>query len=504
MMELRHERLGGFRPVFNSLIRQEETLESIVPDALPDISRIIEVSGIAFLRQRETVDGSVRVMGTVRTTVLYLPEGGTAPCSLTLNIPYLCNGDHPSIREGCRTLASVNVISADAQTVNPRKVLARIEIAVTVSIYAEDHEEICVNAEDSDDCGLQTLTEVHKDFIATDVVEKNFSFSDVLRLPASKPAVGQLLSSRVGLSCAEARVIGKKLVVKGEAALSVLYCCEDGVTAAKFDLPYSQIMETHGGGEDCDVKVEVMLTGISCELRSDSELEVNLELLFQAAVRQEREVSLLADLYSITEPVSAERGKVRLTTLVSQGARRQIAQQFCPTTIPAKLVVDCRLTAGEVSQASAGEGTAMLTAKTYADVLYLNGENELCTASYVVPVTWELPVPSGSQCACKCSLVGEVTAVPVAGGLEVRFEAELSYRITCSDEVGFVTAVRQEQTDTSSGERPSIVIRMVGEGERLWDVAKCCGSTVADIQTVNSLVGGDAPSGTLLLIPKSR
>ena len=40
-MELQNKRLGGFRPIYHTLLRQEETLESIVPDALPDITRII-------------------------------------------------------------------------------------------------------------------------------------------------------------------------------------------------------------------------------------------------------------------------------------------------------------------------------------------------------------------------------------------------------------------------------------------------------------------------------
>ena len=38
-MELQHTKLGGFRPVYDNLIRQEETLEIIVPDALPASGR---------------------------------------------------------------------------------------------------------------------------------------------------------------------------------------------------------------------------------------------------------------------------------------------------------------------------------------------------------------------------------------------------------------------------------------------------------------------------------
>ena len=104
----------------------------------------------------------------------------------------------------------------------------------------------------------------------------------------------------------------------------------------------------------------------------------------------------------------------------------------------------------------------------------------------------------------RCLLVGEPSATPVTGGLEVRFEAEFIYLITQEQEAYLVAAARPGPAEENQCERPSVVIRMVGEGERLWDIAKCCASTVDNIQAVNAIGSGDAPSGTLLLIPKCR
>lgn len=503
-MELQHTRLGGFRPVYETLLRQEETLESIVPDAFPDIARIVEASGTAFLRQKETVDGSVRVTGSARVSVLYLPEGGDAPCCMAVNIPFLCNGDHPAIREDCRTQASVSIISADAQALNPRKILVRVEAAVPVTVYAEETAEICSKISREDDGTLQTLVESHKDFSAVDIVEKNFSFSDVLRLPASKPAVGQMLSYRTELGCTEAKVIGRKLVIKGEAALNVRYLCESGVNAFRFDMPFSQIVETRADSEDCEVRMDAMLLGSSCELRSDGELEVELEVLLQAAIQREREVSMLSDLYSTECPLETEKNKVKLCTLVERGNRRQLARQFCPSAIPAKQVIECRLSMGEISQVRSGEGAVMATAKAYVDVLFLSEDDSLCAVAYTVPATCELPVSDGCKCSCRCRPAGELVAAPVTGGLEVRFEAEFDYLTTRDNETMCIAAVRPGQQDECACDRPSVIIRMVGDGERLWDIAKCCGSTVHDIRAANAMDCDDVPYGTLLLIPKCK
>ena len=504
-MELQNKRLGGSRTSYHTLLRQEETMESIVPDALPDIARIVETAGTVLFRQKETVDGSVRVTGTARAAVLYLPEGEGGPCCLSLNIPFLCSGDSPAIQGGSPVQVSARIISADAQMLNPRKVLARVELAVEVWVYGEEQAQVCVQVEHGDDDALQTLEEVHKDMVAVDVAEKSFTFSDVLRLPAAaRSPLEELLRTRAELTCAEAKVIGKKLVVKGECQLSVLYRSGGEAVCARFELPFSQILEVKCGGEDSWVWADGVLLGLDCTPRGTEELEVSCEALLQAVVRQEREVELLADLYSVAQPMEVERDRVVLSPLVEQGSRRQIARQFCQSDLAAKLVLECRLTVGEVTQVPSGEGASMVTAKAYADVLCLGEDDTLFTLSYTVPASCELPVPPGGKCQVRCLLAGEPSATPVTGGLEVRFEAEFAYLITREEEAFFVASARPGQAEDAPDQRPSVVIRMVGEGERLWDIAKCCASTVADIQAANAIAGGSAPAGTLLLIPKCR
>ena len=51
-MELHRQTLEGFHLVFDSALAQEETLECIVPDALPDVARIVSAVGHNFLKNR--------------------------------------------------------------------------------------------------------------------------------------------------------------------------------------------------------------------------------------------------------------------------------------------------------------------------------------------------------------------------------------------------------------------------------------------------------------------
>ena len=73
--ELDRTQMNGFHAVLNTPLRQEETLEMIVPDACPDILRVVETDGKALLGRKEAMDGRAEVTGTIRACVLYIPDG---------------------------------------------------------------------------------------------------------------------------------------------------------------------------------------------------------------------------------------------------------------------------------------------------------------------------------------------------------------------------------------------------------------------------------------------
>jgi hypothetical protein len=91
----------------------------------------------------------------------------------------------------------------------------------------------------------------------------------------------------------------------------------------------------------------------------------------------------------------------------------------------------------------------------------------------------------------------------VTDGTEVRFELEFSYLVVQKYPARFVSAVRPGQPNESGVERPSVIVRRAEQGERLWDIAKYSGATIADIQAVNGISSDETPGGAILLIPKS-
>ena len=86
-LELKKEQFACCRALPPLSDTHEETAETIVPDYLPDIGRIVDACGCLLLRSREIADGRASVSGLVRMTLLYVAEDGQGLRSFEYSLP---------------------------------------------------------------------------------------------------------------------------------------------------------------------------------------------------------------------------------------------------------------------------------------------------------------------------------------------------------------------------------------------------------------------------------
>ncbi len=508
-MELEFERdtIVSYDTVAQVTLCQEETLESIVPDACPDILRIVDVCGQATLSGKQTREGLAQVTGMVRAVILYQPEGASGLRRMEVGLPFTCQAEAPGLTERGTVLASPRLRCAEARALNPRKVLLRVDLAVDITACQPTERSICcgvANSQEGSVCQRQFQGEHYQ---LCSVQEKPFTFSDQIRLPSNAGEPPQVLAIRVEPVCSESKLIGSKLIFKGAVEVYLLLQEPGGtLTTSHESMPFSQIMEAAGAAEEGDCQAEVEVTGFQWEAEAGDgrELELTLELLAQAQVRGRRSLTLLQDLYSTAFQMETESQLQPLCRLWEQSVRPQAVRELLETGEMVRSVVDARLTLGKVEQSREGD-ELVLTTEAWLSVLYLD-ENELpqCVRRSI-PVSCRLDCPENARCICRCSCPGEVFAAPAAGGVEVRFTVEFSCLTTVSDAVPTVTNARfGEARSWEGGERPSVVLRLAAPGEGLWDIAKAYGTTTEQILQANELEEEDLPLGRMLLIPSTR
>ena len=484
---------------------QEETLESIVPDACPDILRVVDVCGQAILSGKQAREGLAVVSGTVRAVVLYQPEGGGGLRRVEVSLPFTGQAEAPGLTEQGAILACPRLRGAEARALNSRKLLVRADLAVDITACQPVERPICcgvANPEEGSVCQRQYKGEHYQ---LTAVQEKPFTFSDQVRLGQGEAP--QLLSSRAQAICTESKLIGNKLIFKGTVELALLFQESGGtISSSRESLPFSQVLEVSGAGEEGDCQVWVEITGLSCEpLPGDSrDLDVTLELLAQAQVRYSRPVTLLQDLYSTAWLMESDSEMQSLCRLGERSVRPQAVRELLETGEMVRSVVDSRLAVGQVHQAREGEELA-ITAEVWLSVLYLD-ENELVQClRHTFSVACRLSCPPQMACSCHCLCPGEVFAAPAAGGIEVRFSVDFHCLTTMDCQVPAVCAARFGAARGGGEEaRPSVVLRLAAPGEGLWELAKIYGTTTGQILQANELEEETLPEGRMLLIPSTR
>ncbi len=142
-LELERTQLNGFENVLDTMVYHEETLEMIVPDACPDILRIVDTEGNVCLKGKEAQEGRAEISGTVRAAVLYLPDGAEGLRRLEVTIPFTCSADGAGITGACALVALPQVQAAETRSLNPRKVLVRVNLAVGLQVFAPMTENLC-------------------------------------------------------------------------------------------------------------------------------------------------------------------------------------------------------------------------------------------------------------------------------------------------------------------------------------------------------------------------
>ncbi len=502
-LELNRTHLTGYENILDTTVFREETLEAIVSDANPDILRLVDTRGVAFLKGKTASDGRVALTGTARLTILYLPDGGTGLCRMEVDLPFQISLEDPRIKTGCMVTAVPRICSADTRTMNPRKVVIRVEVAVDIQVFSVHSEGLCtsVTAEHGE---MEQLKRTHRINCITAIQDKQVSFEDQLAIPTGRPAAEELMGHRVILSCHDRKIIGNKLILKGDAAIQMLYRTVNGaLDTADFTLPFSQILEVSSAGAEGNCRVEIALSAAEFILGAEGRtVSASLAMLIQIIVREEQEMELLADAYSTGCSTKTDCAVFEYQTMHSEGVGRQSVREVIETGIQMKSVIDSYCQIGRLHQRRQGH-ELQLTAQVAATVLCLTENDEYCAVSREMEVSCGVDVPEECVCRmlCHCTDIG---ASPTADGVEVRFQINFPYLSL----MGARAEVVRDITLVAEGEenlrKPSIVLRVIEEGEQLWDVAKRYGTTMGDIIKANDLENEQPGGGTLLLIPRKR
>ncbi len=490
---------------------QERTCEVIVSDAQPDILRICGVTGQLFGTGPSLAGNGAEFRPVLRAAVLYLPEDGDGICSIPVRteLPFRLELGDAAGEESL--FGSAVLVSLDARVINPRKVLVRAEAAYQACRVCPAELALPVAAEAA---GVELLTESWEPRLLCAAGKRAFTVDDSFPLPASAPALREVLCAKTDFTAGEYNVIGRRVVFKGALTLTLLYRTVAAETAeTSISFPFSQIAELEGLEEDAECVITLLPTSAEVTAAPDGDgrmLEFSAGCEAQITAYAHRHLEAITDLYATGQMAAADHSRCGFRSLVRRMHLSTTVRDTAETSGPVREVRSAEVFLRPLRLSVTPEGDARLSGEAEVRLSCTDETGEPGLLRRRTPVSLELgAVEPGELSVLTETRAENIAASPAAGsGVELRFDLSCGVSLFLQNEIDCVTAARLEPFPADAPPQPSVVLRAPGPGETLWSVAKRCGSTVRDLAAANGLETAapddPAPAGRVLLIPKSR
>lgn len=509
-LELKKTSLDAYETGGELTLTQEETAETIVPDYCPDIARIIETDGKVYLHSRELRDGKAEVSGTIRVTVLYTPDGEGGIRTLEFAMPFTVESDSRSL-PGCLYLtAETEPEFLETRILNPRKIFTHCKLVTHITGYQKAPLSFCTDTEAEEALYVEKRQEQQHAILLTHIVEKDFTFTEEMNLSPGREGAAELLTSQVCSAVTETKIVGSKLIFKGVFSVTLLYRTTDGrCCSTTGELPFSQIMEVEGAAEGAAATLHLQLTGTDLQIDGDDaegrQIAVTLYFHATALLREERDLTLLNDLYSTAYDVAYEAAPLTLTSFCETLTRRQTVREVLEIGVVAESILSLFVLCGAVSVSREGENAVLRTGATVR-ALYLDEGGVPLVAERCIDVSCQLELPEDCKVTARAVCPEEVQGSLGDRGIEVRFPVD--FRVEAASRVKRV-CISSAKLDTESAKdmtgAPSLVLRCLGKQETAWDLAKKYNTTISTILSANQLeTEEEIPREKLLLIPRKR
>ncbi len=506
-LELRKNTFVCYETVLDACVNHEETSDVIVPDASPDILRILGAFGNASVKDEVVNEGKYTLSGALLGWVLYVSEGDLSVRKLEVNIPFVHTFEHSDITSEQIGAFELRIAGLEAREINPRKVTVRANIAICAKTYRETTLKFpeCVGDEG---VGIECKTERVTPFVPIAIKKKNIHIGEDIELSAAMPEFSSVLRYDVLPKTVDTKTIGTKAVVKGAACLTCVYLTKDG-EIARFtrEIPFSQILEIDELHDDCQAEIRLHTGEVKLEPQYDMSgdvhyLALSLPIRVCAIVWTEREFEVIDDLYSIHNGLNVQHEMQKMTACAARQQKSVTVIESIPCEMQADKILDVSVYM-EPTRNRREEGECALVNRLQVSVIYMAKDGSLCNAMRRVDAV--CPISERGHEYRAASSLGEVNCViEPMNEISVKICVDYSIDELERSEISVPSHIELLNDANQAKDGPSVVVRMIQSGETLWKLAKEYRTTVEDIMIANSLENDELIAGDMILIPKKR
>ena len=499
-MELQFNKssVAALEPGIQEVRNMEQTQELRLSEGMPDIGAVLGAWGQAVVRGKEWRPDGIGASAGMMIWILYAAEDGSGYRCLESWIPFQFRWELPEGLPEGRIRIKCLTRFVDARSVSARKMMIRAGMACYAQTLSPREESVYLPGDMPEE--VQLLRSRYPVRIPREAGEKAFPIDEELTLPESAPQPERIVSCTLQPEITEQKVIGNKVVFRGNANARLLYLSEEGqIHGWDFPLPFSQLgeLEADTSGE---TQADTMLcvTNLEPVLDDEGHMRIKCALVGQYLIGDMEMIEVAEDAYSPGRELKMEREWLELPAVLEN--RREILRTEQTVNTEANLAADIRVLPDFPRQRRTEDGVELAFPGSF-QILYYGADGTLQSAN----ARWEGDLSLGADGESRIEAIPQAVGEPHLtlgnGTMTVRADIPVQVTTTGKTRIPMVTGLSLGERVQPEPGRPSLILRRSG-GKSMWELAKSCGSTVAAITRANGLEGEPAED-QMLLIPVS-
>ena len=505
---------------FKSSVVLQMTLDQdyLVPEHKADIEKIIVVNGEIQVQSIKRMTDKMLLKGVLSWRMLYLKDRQSCvPDHMEGEMPFEEVVNMDGVTESTDIHVDCETEDLRATMINSRKISIRSVVNMQVrALVMEEIQAISGLTEPLETVCMQkkNVTVSHLAVTKKDMIR----IREEMELPGNKANITEIVWGDIQNRHVDIRPMDDKLLLRGEAAVFLLYSGENEENAfeyAEAELPWHTEVPCDGMREAMILNCRLHKISQTLEMKADMDGEmriimVEMALEIDMMAYEEKEQPLITDIYSVNRlliPVMQEVTSVHML-MHNQTECKLYDKVRMPGEYTGILQLchpwaEIRMDRLEMTK----EG---IKAEGAADVhlLYVNGDDQQPLDVMHAGIPFACTIETGKLPENvrfeAYPLLDHISAVMMGQNTaEVRMTVRLDTMIFEPIHVRVVTAIDEQEADDSYMEAlPNMTGYVVQQGDCLFSVGKKFCTTVDMIKNVNHLEKDEITEGERLLIMK--
>ena len=486
-----------------------------VPDAKPDIGRIIQSKGNVSMDEVRLSDGKAFIRGNLIANVLYVGDEDKNVYSLEAKLPFDETLNLEGVENGDKICLKWEIEDLSVHMIHSRKL--NIKAIVTFYAVIDEMKPIQLPVEISEQ-GISVKKKTVELLNLMIHKKDTMRIKEEITLASNKPNISELLWQNMEVRGLDLRPEENMVKAKGELSVFVLYAGEDEENPlqwAEYTIPFTGEVECSGCTSEMIPNIQISVMHQSIEVKPDADgeeriLVADVVLELDMKLYREERHELILDVYTpVKECVPQKKEECLEHLLVRNSSKCRVSDRIELIESQGKILQICHSQGRvKVDKTQIVENGIQAEGIVVLKILYITGNDEMPFYSVegMIPFSHVIEAPGireDSTFYLQADLEQLSTSMIDSDEIEVKAVISLNVLVLQCEKLGIIGKVEEKPLDMQKiRSMPGITVYMVKATDTMWDIAKRFYTTVEEICELNQLENDSLSEGQPLLLVK--